>query len=95
MYAVAEYNDGDPQFEVMTKGQVDAIRKRSASASSVPWVTDYAEMAKTVIRRLSKVMPLSPEKSESYQRAIAHENDGRGRALADHRRTVPRRRRGR
>lgn len=75
VYAIAEYNDGDPQFEVMTKGQVDAIRKRSASASSGPWVTDYAEMAKkTVIRRLSKVLPLSPEKSEAFQKAIAHDN---------------------
>jgi recombination protein RecT len=75
VYAIAEYNDGDPQFEVMTKGQVDAIRKRSASASSGPWVTDYAEMAKkTVIRRLSKVLPLSAEKSEGFHKAIAHEN---------------------
>jgi len=75
VYAVAEYKDGEPQFEVMTRAQVDKIRGRSASANSGPWVTDYAEMAKkTVIRRLSKVMPLSPEKAQAYTQAIAHEN---------------------
>lgn len=75
VYAIAEYKDGEPQFEVMTRAQVDKIRGRSASANSGPWVTDYAEMAKkTVIRRLSKVMPLSPEKAQAYTQAIAHEN---------------------
>lgn len=73
VYAIAKFVDGDPQFEVMTKGQIDKIRARSASANSGPWVTDYAEMAKkTVIRRLSKVLPLSAEKSETFQKAIAH-----------------------
>lgn len=75
VYAVAEFKEGEPQFEVMTRAQVDKIRGRSASANSGPWVTDYAEMAKkTVIRRLSKVMPLSPEKAQAYTQAIAHEN---------------------
>lgn len=75
VYAVAEYANGDPQFEYMTKPQIDKIRKRSASGNDGPWVTDYAEMAKkTVLRRLAKMLPLSPEKAESFQKAIAHEN---------------------
>lgn len=75
VYAVAEYVNGSPQFEYMTKPQIDAIRKRSASANSGPWVTDYAEMAKkTVLRRLSKILPLSSEKAEAFQKAIAHDN---------------------
>ena len=75
VYAVAEYVNGSPQFEYMTKPQIDAIRARSASATSGPWVTDYAEMAKkTVLRRLAKILPLSPEKAESFQKAIAHDN---------------------
>lgn len=74
VYAIAEFVDGDPQFEVMDKDQIDKIRARSASANSGPWVTDYAEMArKTVIRRLAKVLPLSAEKSESFHKAIAHD----------------------
>ena len=74
-YAVAEYVNGSPQFEYMTKPQIDAIRARSASGTAGPWVTDYAEMAKkTVLRRLAKMLPLSPEKAEAFQKAIAHDN---------------------
>jgi len=49
-------------YEVMTKDEVDAIRKRSKASGSGPWVTDYDEMAKkTVLRRMSKRWDLSPE----------------------------------
>jgi len=49
-------------YEVMTKDEVDAIRKRSRASGSGPWVTDYDEMAKkTVLRRMSKRWDLSPE----------------------------------
>jgi hypothetical protein len=61
VYAIARFKDGSPaQFEVMTKKQVDKIRKRSKSANNGPWVTDYDEMSlKTVVRRLCKRLPLS------------------------------------
>jgi len=63
IYAVAHVKDSTiPRFEVMSKNQVDAIRKRSMSSGSGPWVTDYAEMGKkTVIKRLCKTLPLSTE----------------------------------
>jgi recombination protein RecT len=62
VYAVAKLVGGGVQVEVMTKAEVDAIRKRSKAGSSGPWVTDYEEMArKTVIRRLAKYLPLSVE----------------------------------
>ena len=61
-YAVARLKDGGTQCEVMTRAEVDAIRKRSRAAGSGPWVTDYAEMGKkTVIRRLFKTLPVSVE----------------------------------
>lgn len=61
VYAIAYFADGGaPQFEVMSKSQVDKIRERSKSKDSGPWVTDYEAMAlKTVIRRLVKYLPLS------------------------------------
>lgn len=60
VYAVAYFQDGTRQFEVMSKKQVDAIRARSKSKDSGPWVSDYEPMAlKTVIRRLVKYLPLS------------------------------------
>lgn len=64
VYAVAKLKDGGCQFEVMTKAQVDEIRKSSKSGNSQysPWTTHYNEMAKkTVIRRLFKYLPVSIE----------------------------------
>lgn len=62
VYAVAKLKDGGTQFDVMSKVEVDAIRKRSKSSGSGPWVTDYAAMAlKTVVRRLFKYLPVSIE----------------------------------
>lgn len=50
------------KHEVMTLDDIEAIRKRSKSGTSGPWVTDWAEMAKkTVFKRASKWVPLSPE----------------------------------
>lgn len=67
-YAVIRLKDGGHQFDVMTRGQIDAIRKRSRAGTSGPWVTDYAEMAKkTVLRRVLKLAPMSVE----AQRAVA------------------------
>jgi recombination protein RecT len=63
-FAATCIRDGNTDVEVMTKDEVDAIRKRSKASSSGPWVTDYAEMGKkTVLRRMSKRWPLSPEQS--------------------------------
>lgn len=61
-YSIVTFKDGTKKCEVMSKEEVDAIRKRSKSANNGPWVSDYDEMAKkTVFRRLSKWLPLSPE----------------------------------
>lgn len=62
VYAIAEFRDGSSKADVMSLEEVDAIRARSRAGQSGPWVTDYNEMAKkTVFRRLSKWLPLSPE----------------------------------
>ena len=62
VYAEAKLKSGEVQTAVMTKDEVEAIRKRSKSGNSGPWVTDWAEMAKkTAVRRLSKMLPLSSE----------------------------------
>lgn len=61
-WACAVMKDGSEQYEVMTKEDVEAIRKRSKSADNGPWVTDFDEMAKkTVFKRLTKWLTLSPE----------------------------------
>lgn len=68
-YALVRLKDGTEKCEVMTKEEVDAIRKRSKSSGSGPWVTDYDEMAKkTVFKRASKWIPLSPEIRDAIQK---------------------------
>jgi recombination protein RecT len=58
VYAIAQYKSGAQEIEFMSKEEVDAIRKRSKSSGSGPWVTDYAAMArKTVLRRMTKYIP--------------------------------------
>lgn len=60
VYAVAEFNDGGIQFEVMTRAQVELIRSRSRGKNSPAWVQSWAQMArKTALRRLANYVPLT------------------------------------
>lgn len=60
-WALAIFKGGGHQFEVMSKADIDRIRKGSKAGNSGPWVSHYDEMArKTVLRRLAKLLPLSP-----------------------------------
>lgn len=62
VYAVCKLKDGATQFEVMSRAEIEAIRKRSRASKDGPWVTDYGMMArKTVLRRLCKLLPASIE----------------------------------
>lgn len=66
-YAVALLPHGKT-FEVMTRGQLDGIRERSAGKNRGPWVTDREEMyRKTVTRRLCKYLPMSPELAQAVE----------------------------
>lgn len=61
-YAIAEFSNKSRQFDVMTLHEVNKIRDRSKAKDSGPWVTDPEEMGKkTVLRRLCKLLPASPE----------------------------------
>lgn len=60
-YCIVRMVDAE-KHEVMGIDEIEAIKKRSKSGSSGPWVTDFNEMAKkTVFKRCSKWIPLSPE----------------------------------
>jgi len=68
-YVLITFKDGTEKSEVMTRDECEAIRKRSRAGSSGPWVTDFDEMAKkTVFRRASKWLPLSPEIQDVIRR---------------------------
>ena len=61
VYAIIETTIGT-KCEVMTRDEVEAVRARSRSGKSGPWVTDWSEMAKkTVFKRASKWIELSAE----------------------------------
>jgi len=46
VYATCEFKDGTKKSDVMSREEVEAIRKRSKAGSSGPWVTDWSEMSK-------------------------------------------------
>jgi len=61
-YAVVKMKDGTTQAEHMWEGDIMEIRDRTPAPDKGPWETDPDEMRKkTVIRRIAKVIPLSPE----------------------------------
>ena len=61
-YATVRFKDGTEKTEVMSKDEIEAIKGRSKAGNFGPWQTDWNEMAKkTVFRRLSKWITLSPE----------------------------------
>lgn len=75
-YAVVKLAGGETDFEVMSLREVHRIRDRSdgwkafkdGKIKSTPWGTDEGEMAKkTVIRRLMKRMPASPELADALR----------------------------
>lgn len=70
-YAIAWPKDpaAKPLWEVMNRKQIDGIRAQSRAATSGPWVTHYDEMArKTVFRRLSKWLKLTPDVQAAFDR---------------------------
>lgn len=70
VYAVVKFTAGGSDFEVMSRDQIDHIKKKSASAEG-PWKTDYDEMAKkSVIKKMSKRLDLG----EKVNDVIHYEN---------------------
>lgn len=70
-YCIVKMIDAE-KHEVMDIEQLDNIRRRSKSANDGPWVTDTDEMRKkTVFRRASKWIPISPE----IQQGLAMDDD--------------------
>lgn len=70
VYAEARMKSGEVQTATMTIEEVERIRSRSKAGNAGPWKTDYFEMAKkTVVRRLSKMLPLSFEVADAIDRA--------------------------
>jgi recombination protein RecT len=75
-YALVKFKDGTEKSEVMGMDEIEAIRNRSQGYKSAiqygkshPWLTDFDEMAKkTVFRRCSKWLQLSPEIRDALEK---------------------------
>lgn len=69
VYAIAVLNDGQKQFEVMSKEAVEYIRDTfSRGKAGDTWKKSFGEMAKkTVIRRLIKLIPITPEVADALR----------------------------
>lgn len=62
VYAMAKTTDGGVYIEVMSVAQVEQVRASSRAKDAGPWVSWWDEMSrKTVIRRLSKRLPMSTD----------------------------------
>lgn len=61
-WGMARFKDGGHQCDVMNLWELEAIRKRSMKPNDGPWKDHRPEMyRKTIIRRMSKMLPLTPE----------------------------------
>lgn len=68
-YAVAVLKDGSRLLEVMRKSEIEKVRNVSRAKGNGPWVTWWGEMArKTVMRRLSKRLPMSTDLDDAFER---------------------------
>lgn len=71
-YSIAKLASGETSREYMDIDQIQAVKKRSKTAASGPWVTDEDEMCrKTVFRRHYKRLP----KSTDLEQIIEHDNE--------------------
>ena len=70
-YAIASFDNGEKQIEVLRKSDIERIRAVSM-ASAGPWGSWYDEMArKSAVRRLCKYLPYDP----LLERALEHATD--------------------
>lgn len=83
-YAVVEFSSGAKDFEVMSLAEIHKIRDRSdawrafssGKIKSTPWSADEGEMSKkTVLRRLCKRIPMSPEHADLLADLLAREDE--------------------
>lgn len=74
VYAVAKFVNGGHYLEVMTRSDIDAVRKTSKAKDSGPWASDFEAMArKSAVRRAFPYLPVSIEAQDA---AASDETDG-------------------
>jgi recombination protein RecT len=68
-YAIARLKDGSVMAEVMNREEIEKVRNISRAKGSGPWTIWWDQMArKTVMRRLSKYLPMDAAPMEALLR---------------------------
>ena len=74
-FAVCLFADGGMQYEVLTKNEIDTIRRKSKAANSPAWKDFYGEMArKSAMKRLCKNIDIefdNPNQRDAYDSDMA------------------------
>lgn len=76
-YAIAKFKDGGYQYEVMTVKELESIRGKSKSKNGPTWTDPVFRLEmykKTVLKRLTKLLPMAVEDSISLSAAIEKDN---------------------
>lgn len=69
VYAIVKIKDGAVYREVMSFEEIEKIRSISRTRDGITWRNHWAEMAKkTVIRRISKRLPLTSDQEQVIRR---------------------------
>ncbi len=62
VWASAALSEGPPQFVVLTRAEVDAVKRTSKAGGRGPWVDHFDRMAcKTAVRRLCNLLPMQDD----------------------------------
>ncbi len=76
VYAIAITKDGARYRDVMSRDDVEKVRKSSRAPNSPAWANWWDEMAKkTVLRRLSKILPKSTDREADDLERVIHSDD--------------------
>ena len=71
-YGAVMFHDGTCAFEILTREDLDGLKKRSPAGEQSVWLTDYDMMArKSAIKRVAKYVRLTPK----VQEMLAEEED--------------------
>lgn len=72
-YVIIRMKDGSEKCEMMTTAEIDKVKGRSKAKEFGPWKSDENEMRKkTVLRRCSKWMKLSPKVVRAFEADFDH-----------------------
>jgi recombination protein RecT len=77
VYALSKTKDGECDFEVMTRQEIEHVRNKFSKAAKGPaWTDSWGEMArKTVVKKLAKRLPASSDDKNDLRKMLDKEDE--------------------